>query len=196
MFVQIMPTDMPTYFGESGTIASRGLNPALGFRPQIDVEDNLISYNPNVAQGDKNGYKKYVKNLQNFLDASKLCQMFFKIIKLNYSFLFSSSKEYNKDIDDANVIDCVNGQLYEKDLKEGKSCRFNYKELFASTPCSEDKEYGYATSKPCVLIKLNKMIDFIPKSSNDTVVKIVCSADVILNLFLKKWCDTYRIYLF
>jgi hypothetical protein len=75
VFVQIMPTDRPTYFGESGTIASRGLNPALGFRPQIDVEDNLISYNPNVAEGDKNGFKKYVKNLQNFLDASKFCQI-------------------------------------------------------------------------------------------------------------------------
>lgn len=154
VFVQIMPTDRPTYFGESGTIASRGLNPALGFRPQIDVEDNLISYKPNVAEGDKKGYKKYVKNLQNFLDA-----------------------KYNTDIDESKLIDCTNGQSYEKDLKEGKSCRFNYKELFASTPCSEDKQYGYATSKPCVLVKLNKMIDFIPQSSNDTVVKIVCSAD-------------------
>ena len=112
-----------------------------------------------------------------------LCQMFFKIITLNYSFFFSSSKEYNTDIDESKLIDCTNGQSYEKDLKEGKSCRFNYKELFASTPCSEDKQYGYATSKPCVLVKLNKMIDFIPQSSNDTVVKIVCSADVILNLF-------------
>lgn len=71
VFFQIMPKDRPTYFGESGTIASRKLNPGLGFRPQIDVEDNQISFNPQIAEGEKTGYKKYVKNLQNFLDASE-----------------------------------------------------------------------------------------------------------------------------
>ena len=71
VFVQIMPKDRPTYFGNSGTIASRGLNPALGFRPQIDVENNLISYSPDLAHDEKKGYKKFVKNLQQFLDASK-----------------------------------------------------------------------------------------------------------------------------
>ena len=84
-----MPTDKPTYFGESGTIASRGLNPALGFRPQIDVEDNLISYNPSVAEGEKNGYKKYVKNLQNFLDASKTINFFHHALCLYFNLFLS-----------------------------------------------------------------------------------------------------------
>lgn len=156
VFVQIMPTDKPTYFGESGTIASRGLNPALGFRPQIDVEDNLISYNPSIAEGEKNGYKKYVKNLQNFLDA-----------------------KYNKDIpDDSKVMECTNGQSYESDLRGGKSCKFDHKELFKSSGCTEDKQYGYDTPNPCVLIKLNKMIDFVPTDANGTkVVQIKCQAD-------------------
>ena len=66
VFTQIMPTDKPTYYGESGTIAIKGLNPALGFRPQIDVESNLISYNPKESLG----YKKYANNLKIFLEAS------------------------------------------------------------------------------------------------------------------------------
>ena len=79
VFFQIMPKDRPTYFGESGTIASRKLNPGLGFRPQVDVEDNLISFNPQIGEDEKKGYKKYVKNLQNFLDASKRPSMSFPL---------------------------------------------------------------------------------------------------------------------
>ena len=67
-----MPKDKPTYYGESGTIALKGLNPALGFRPQIDVESHLISYNYVNKEDDGNskGYQTYVKNLKNFLDSS------------------------------------------------------------------------------------------------------------------------------
>ena len=68
IFANIMPENVPTYYGESGTIALNGLNPGLGFRPQVNVEMNLISFNPKVEEGD-NGYKKYVHNLQNFLDS-------------------------------------------------------------------------------------------------------------------------------
>lgn len=156
VFVQIMPTDKPTYFGESGTISSRGLNPALGFRPQIDVENNVISFNPLLAE-DKNGYKKFVRNLDNFLDA-----------------------KYG-DVNEENVIDCNDGQDYSKDLREGKSCRFDYKKQFEKTPCIKENQYGYNTDKPCVLVKLNKMIDYMPTSEENSTtassVRIQCYAD-------------------
>ena len=71
IFVQLMPENIPTYYGNSGTIALYGLNPGLGFRPQVNVESNLITYNPRVEEGD-NGYKKHVHNLHNFLDSSIL----------------------------------------------------------------------------------------------------------------------------
>jgi sodium/potassium-transporting ATPase subunit beta len=154
VFFQIMPKDRPTYFGESGTISSRKLNPGLGFRPQIDVEDNLISFNPQIAEGDKTGYKKYVKNLQNFLDA-----------------------KYNDQADENNLIECESGKTYESDLRNGKSCRFNYKKMFENTPCSEEKQYGYNTANPCVLVKLNKMIDYVPLTNGSGKVEIRCYQD-------------------
>lgn len=56
----------------------------------------------------------------------------------------------------------------------GKSCEFDYKTLFKETPCTEEKNFGYETEKPCVLLKLNKVIDFIPLNS----LEIKCEADV------------------
>ena len=67
VFMQIMPVDKPTYYGESGTIARKGLNPGLGFRPQVNVESHLISYKP----GSKNA-QEHANNLQNFLDKCKM----------------------------------------------------------------------------------------------------------------------------
>ena len=75
VFMQVMPRDKPTYYGESGTIAVKGLNPALGFRPQIDVESHAISLNldkgKNLDSDNFNDSQKYVRNLASFLNASK-----------------------------------------------------------------------------------------------------------------------------
>lgn len=71
VFVHFMPRDKPTYYGESSTMNSRGLNPGLGFRPQIDVEDHLIMFNPLIKESQSEGHLKYVRNLENFLNASK-----------------------------------------------------------------------------------------------------------------------------
>lgn len=70
VFMAIMPRDKPTYYGVSSTMNARVINPGLGFRPQVDVEDHLIIYDPNVAE-NKNGYKQYVDNLNHFLDKSQ-----------------------------------------------------------------------------------------------------------------------------
>jgi hypothetical protein len=79
VFMWQMPLDKPTYWGESSTMNARRLNPGLGFRPQIDVEDHSIIYNPNVVDNPKNGYKQYVRNLENFLNASKSLGLFLKL---------------------------------------------------------------------------------------------------------------------
>ena len=55
VFFQIMPMDKPTYYAETSVMSAKPpVNPGLGFRPQIDVEDKLISFNPAVYE---NGYK-------------------------------------------------------------------------------------------------------------------------------------------
>ena len=75
VFAAVMPLDKPTYYGESSVMNQAVLNPGLGFRPQIDVEDNLINYNPNIYESDK-GFKQYVENLNNFIESS-WCIFFF-----------------------------------------------------------------------------------------------------------------------
>ena len=75
VFMYQMPKDTPTYYGTSSTMNARQVNPGLGFRPQIDVEDHLIYYNPLIIDNPKGGYQQYVKNLENFLNASKSNQM-------------------------------------------------------------------------------------------------------------------------
>jgi hypothetical protein len=70
VFVSFMPRDKPTYFGESSTMSQRGLNPGLGFRPMVDVEDHVIHYDPRVVDHPTDGYLKYVRNLKHFLSAS------------------------------------------------------------------------------------------------------------------------------
>lgn len=137
VFMAIMPRDKPTYYGVSSTMNARVINPGLGFRPQVDVEDHLIIYDPNVAE-NKNGYKQYVDNLNHFLD-----------------------KKYQPIQSD---LECKDGD-YTAQLKNGAVCKFDYKSIFATTDCNG--YYGYNSYKPCVLLKLNKIIDWTPEVKND-----------------------------
>lgn len=143
VFFQIMPMDKPTYFAEESVMARKGpLNPGLGFRPQIDVEDKMIKYSPQVYE---NGFKVYSENLNIFLN--------------------SKYSEQNED----ETIECVDGQSYEKELREGKSCKFNYDKIFAGTNCTALNKFGYNSNRPCVLLKLNKIVDWVPVSDTKRV---------------------------
>lgn len=71
MFMGNIPHDKPKYYGEESTMNMKGLNPGLGFRPMIDVESDLISFNPKIFENPTRGHLKYIRNLENFLDASK-----------------------------------------------------------------------------------------------------------------------------
>ena len=156
VFFQIMPMDKPTYYAEESVMAQKGpLNPGLGFRPQIDVEDNMINFNPTVY--DK-GYKQYADNLRNFLEAKYKDQ-------------------------EGDLIDCVDGQDYSGELRKGKSCKYDYKEIFGETNCTNENHFGYNSNKVCVLLKLNKIVDFVPKSPESRVT-IKCEGVVrIFNCF-------------
>jgi sodium/potassium-transporting ATPase subunit beta len=147
VFVSFMPRDRPTYYGKESTMNIRGLNPGLGFRPQIDVEDHTIIYNPEVKEDINLGHRKYVNNLRNFLEAK-------------YGEIDSTEK--------ANVFECVSNHNYETEMQNGRSCEFDYKKIFKDTDCSDDKNYGFSSNKPCVLVKLNKIISWQPVPSNET----------------------------
>jgi len=153
IFIRFMPTDRPTYIGEQSTMSTRGLNPGLGFRPQVDVEDHLISFNPAVAVNPNTGYQKYVNNLKNFLDAK-----------------YGSIPEDLK----SDVIECASNKSYATDLQNGKSCAFDLS-VFDDTECNEKKNFGYTTNKPCILVKLNKIYTWEPEGKNGVTIK--CSGE-------------------
>lgn len=151
VFMWQMPKDRPTYYGESSTMNARVINPGLGFRPQIDVEDSLIMYNPLISDNPHGGYLKFKKNLEHFLNA-----------------------KYGPYQDASNVKECANGAgLSDDELKEGKVCNFDYKKAFADSDCTHDKNFGFTTNKACVLIKLNKIISWRPKDANNVTVRCV-----------------------
>lgn len=154
VFFQVMPVDKPTYFGESSTMAQKGLNPGLGFRPQIDVEDSLIAFNPTVFEGE-NQFSTYSKNLKNFLGTKY------------------SVNEKEAD----NIIDCISGQDYSNQLINGEVCRFDYENIFKNTSCTVKDNFGYNTNKPCVMIKLNKIVSWKPEVDEDRRIKITCEGE-------------------
>ena len=161
VFVSFMPRDKPTYYGEASTMNQRGLNPGLGFRPQIDVEDHQIVYNPIVKEDPKLGNRKYITNLKNFLNA-----------------------KYAPVEDGANVVKCGSG--VSADFEKGESCAFDYKQVFAESECTDEKNFGFSTSKPCILIKLNKIISWKP--ANDSV-QIKCDGEVSSLFFDHFFCS-------
>jgi hypothetical protein len=153
----------------------RGLNPGLGFRPQIDVEDHLIAFNPLSKSNENNGYEKYVNNLNNYLEASEFLFLILMIFQIDI-FIQLPLLEYQPQNADE-VIDCADGQSYADDLKKGKSCKFNPTEAFQSTDCTKENEYGFKTNRPCILIKVNKIIDWTPVS-NKGGIEIKCEGEV------------------
>jgi len=153
-FIRFMPVDRPTYIGTDSTMSVRKLNPGLGFRPQIDVEDHLISINPTQAEHAKFGYMKYFNNLKNFLDAK-------------YG---PVEPEFRSD-----VMKCEPNTSYADQVQYGKSCNFDYVEEFKSTPCTKENYFGYNTDKPCVLVKLNKIYTWEPEGGNG--VRVECAGE-------------------
>lgn len=157
VFVSFMPRDRPTYYGESSTMNARGLNPGLGFRPMIDVENDLIAFNPQIIDNPKTGYEKYVRNLKHFLDAK-------------YAPIPNDQS--------SDVIKCVDGLTYDTELEKGRSCEFDSKTLFKDTDCTEENSFGYKTHRPCVLIKLNKIISWTPvNAAKSNGVEIRCAGE-------------------
>lgn len=131
--------DRPKYVAEHSVMASRNkLNPGLGFRPQIDPESMLIHY-----QQNDESQKKLTRNLDIFL-----------------------AKKY----DDLSQIGTVIDECESQDLEELRNkfkneqtyCQYDYKKVLKDTTCDPSRDYGYGTG-PCVLIKLNKIFDWVPK---------------------------------
>jgi sodium/potassium-transporting ATPase subunit beta len=130
VFFAVTPKDKPTYYGVSSVMSQKGLNPGMGFRPQIDPEDLIIKYNPLVHVESDFGLEKYFSNLKIFLN-----------------------DKYDS-VPNENTVDCSGSESAGED----KSCKFDYKTIYDNTSCTAENKFGYESQAPCVLIKLNKVL--------------------------------------
>ncbi|XP_017573222.1 sodium/potassium-transporting ATPase subunit beta-1b [Pygocentrus nattereri] len=123
--------------------------PGLTHSPRSDKSELTFSVN------DVETYLKYTKSMKEFVDA------------------------YNeeKQRDQMKFEDCGEqpdeykhrGDL-ESEIGVRKACRFSRSLL---GPCSgvEDKDFGFSDGKPCLIVKLNRIVNFRPKppQSNESI---------------------------
>ncbi|CAF4322967.1 unnamed protein product, partial [Rotaria sp. Silwood2] len=66
VFMGLSPSDHPCYYSKSSYICTHSipLSPNLGFRPQLDIEKNLILFD---KYSSRNEVDPYVKSLNQYL---------------------------------------------------------------------------------------------------------------------------------
>lgn len=177
IFAATLDRTEPRYYLEHSVMATRNkINPGLGFRPQLDTEDQVIAYSTNPELKDF---------YENFLKLNKSITNF-----LHYKYELSNGEN--------EIVNCDFKNLDEQRLKfknEKAYCKYNYSEVLESTTCSPSLNFGYAQG-PCVIIKLNRLYNWLPepytdlnelpKAINSTIRSLNNAQDLIAkNIFLK-----------
>ncbi|XP_023822762.1 sodium/potassium-transporting ATPase subunit beta-3b [Salvelinus namaycush] len=118
------------------------------------LDDNIPTYRDRVAspglvirprsldivfnRTDPKQYDQYVQHLENFL------------------------QQYNDTVQEKNEL-CMVGEYYEQDDQEEKKvCQFK-RSLLRQCSGLSDTTFGYAEGKPCVLVKMNRIIGLKPR---------------------------------
>jgi sodium/potassium-transporting ATPase subunit beta len=134
IFYQTVDQRIPVLrYGESAI----GPTPGMSIRPRPPIDDpytTLIHF----TSTDRPSYRHYVEDLQAFLDTYV-------------------DVKHGSDI--AGLDSCV-GRL---EAPEGQYCPFDINtEIKQTSVCfNASREFGYADGKPCVLIKLNNLFDWV-----------------------------------
>ncbi|KAG7173235.1 Sodium/potassium-transporting ATPase subunit beta-2-like [Homarus americanus] len=133
VFYQTLDTNhLPKYTPGDGGSLLR--NPAMGFRP-LPRQKNVESTLIWYKNGDNDDIKHWVESLNDFI----------------------KPYEGNSDqISGQHVTDCTSGKVPE----EGTVCPFQDKWL--TDKCKKSESWGYNRESPCILLKLNKMIKWVP----------------------------------
>uniref|UniRef100_A0A8C1MUT0 Sodium/potassium-transporting ATPase subunit beta n=1 Tax=Cyprinus carpio TaxID=7962 RepID=A0A8C1MUT0_CYPCA len=121
--------------------------PGLSHYPRSDKAELIIS------PEDDDTYRTYVKAMKEFLD----------------SYDMEKQKDLMKfeDCGGTKLLICL---LLLNDMGVRKACQFSKSWL---GPCSgiEDRNFGFAEGKPCLIVKLNRIVNFRPKppASNESI---------------------------
>jgi sodium/potassium-transporting ATPase subunit beta len=132
VFMALSPRDRPRYYSQSSRMRTRSnpLSPGLGFRPQPEVDKNIIFVKK--ASDESN---LYAKSLDQYLKYYYPQQ--------------SSAEKQNKDSDSKSSYQTRHLNDYKFSI--------NY-----PGNCTSANQYGFTTGQPCVLVKMNKVVGFVP----------------------------------
>lgn len=135
IFYQTLDTQRPKWELEGSRI---GTVPGLGFRPtppDENIDSTLIWFKHGGHDTKKN---HWIDSLEKFL-------------KPYY--------EQDKNKDDEHHGICTEDDTSDK--KANKVCRFPLSAI--KEPCTRNKSFGYDVGHPCVLIKLNRIFNWVPE---------------------------------
>ncbi|XP_040271380.1 sodium/potassium-transporting ATPase subunit beta-2-like [Bufo bufo] len=128
--------------------ADRLANPGLMIRPKMDTTEVVYSMTETI-NGPTNGtWGDYVKSLNTLL------------------------QDYNETVQTERGVNCTSGQYYRQDDTGDvrnypkKACQF-IRDVLGSCSGLSDPNYGYSSGAPCVLIKMNKVVNFLPQPINN-----------------------------
>lgn len=115
------------------------------YRDQIPSPGLMVFPKPQTAleytfsMSEPQTYKKFVDDLKNFLDH------------------YSVEKQKN-------LTDCPDGALFRQSGPDYRACQFPVSLL---QECSgvNDADFGYSKGQPCVLVKMNRIIELVPDGS-------------------------------
>ncbi|XP_056410202.1 sodium/potassium-transporting ATPase subunit beta-2-like [Hyla sarda] len=131
--------------------ADRLANPGLMIRPNVGTMDIEVSMKSNGSDS----WQKYVDGLNTVL------------------------QDYNKTVQEVRGIVCPSGSYFlQTDAgNDKKACQF-LRDSLGDCSGINDTTYGYSSGTPCVLIKINKVINFLPvpvKENSNSSVTISCA---------------------
>ncbi|KAK4323025.1 hypothetical protein Pmani_006261 [Petrolisthes manimaculis] len=169
VFLNTIDDKFPTYYNQQDSLLK---NPGLSFRPRPEFyhqRQNYIAFSPDHL----NTITRLFKDTNTFL------------------------KQYQKALEEPELYsDCTD--LRNRDDMT-KPCMFNLTNALMSVnnTCTEDNQWGYTTTSPCIFFKLNKMIEFIPTPPKDIPEavrnKLNVSGDLKENQLTENvlvWCET------
>ncbi|CAF1151442.1 unnamed protein product [Adineta steineri] len=130
IFMAFTPRDHPRYTTDESRMETRSnpLAPGLGFRPQPDVDKNLIFLD---KTSDNEGKSPYAESLDQYLQI--------------YYWKQGERKATNEDGDE-----------------EGDTSTVQEFNIANPGGCVSGNDYGYKNGRPCVLVKMNKIVGFEP----------------------------------
>ncbi|MEQ2260623.1 hypothetical protein XENORESO_021448 [Xenotaenia resolanae] len=131
------------------TYQDRVAPPGLSHTPRSEKSEIYFE------KSDNSTYKKYIDSMAAFLEQ-------YDLIKQNDEMKYEDCGDVAAPYKDR-------GNL-ESELGQRKSCRFDRK-LLKSCSGLDDTSFGFKEGKPCLIVKLNRIVNFRPKapSSNDSL---------------------------